>query len=96
MQKGGVILIGLHYNGTRKCKSLTPHLCLVCTKCPPRLEGLFPLRFLPRVVNAPTIAGHLMREWHQIPRGTMVCVAMGDLQCAVYAANPNTSDAGLS
>lgn len=37
-----------------------------------------------------------MSDWHQIPRGTKVFVAMGDMQCSVYAAQPNISDVGTA
>lgn len=47
------------------------------------------------VVNVPSIAGCLVEEWHKIPRGTMIAVAMGDMQCSVYAAQPTLSDAGM-
>lgn len=58
------------------------------------LEGVVPLHLLPRVVNVPCVAGLLVSDWHQIPRGTKVSVAMGDMQCSVYAAQPNISDVG--
>ena len=62
----------------------------------PSLEGLFPAELLPRVVvDAPHLAGVLVSEWHQIPRGTKVAVAMGDLQCSVFAVQPHATDAGI-
>lgn len=45
-------------------------------------------------MDAPHVAGQLMSDWHQIPRGTKICVAMGDLQCSVYAAQPELTDTG--
>ena len=60
------------------------------------LEDIVPVQLLPEiVVSTPSTAGHLMAEWHQIPKGTVISVAMGDLQCSVYAAQPGASDAGM-
>ena len=36
-----------------------------------------------------------MAAWHGIPGGTTVAVAMGDLQCSIYAAQPTASDASM-
>lgn len=59
-----------------------------------RLEASFPAHLLPSVVRAPAIAGHLVADWHGIPQGTTIAVAMGDLQCSVLATQPTPSDAG--
>ena len=55
----------------------------------------FPVHLLPRVVIAPAVAGSLQADWHGIPKGTPVGVAMGDLQCSTLAAQPSHSDAGI-
>ena len=55
----------------------------------------FPVYLLPHVVNPPAVAGYLCATWKGIHRGTMVGVAMGDMQCAILAAQPSLSDAGI-
>ena len=40
------------------------------------------------------MAGGLVSEWHGVPRGTRVSVAMGDMQCSVLAAKPTLTDIG--
>lgn len=50
---------------------------------------------LPRVVHAPCLAGHLAQSWEEIPSGTPVGVAMGDLQCSVYSVEPKPGEAGM-
>ena len=47
------------------------------------------------MVNPPAVAGYLHATWNCIRRGTMVGVAMGDMQCAILAAQPSPSDAGI-
>ena len=47
------------------------------------------------MVDTPAIGGLLQTEWHGIPLGTPVSVAMGDLQCSVLAAEPTPGDAGI-
>lgn len=54
----------------------------------------FPVYLLPRTVPAPCFAGKLAKEWHHVPAGIPVGVAMGDLQCSVCAAMPEPGDAG--
>lgn len=61
-----------------------------------RLETAgFPTCLLPDVVAVPAEAGRLPREWRGIPEGTPVAVAMGDLQCSIFAAQPSPQDAGM-
>ena len=57
-------------------------------------DGWFPVHLLPAVVDPPAIGGFLQTGWHGIPLGTLVGVAMGDLQCSVFAADPTAGDAG--
>ena len=47
------------------------------------------------MVTAPSVAGSLGAAWRGIPRGTPVGVAMGDLQCSIFAAQPSHTDAGI-
>lgn len=47
------------------------------------------------MVNPPAVAGCLRATWKGIHRGTVVGVAMGDMQCAILAAQPSFSDAGI-
>lgn len=98
MQLAGATLTFLLLSGTKKCRKLFTTL-LICKRFIIlfiyRLETLFPISLLPTVVSVPAIAGHLMAQWHNIPQGTVVGVAMGDMQCAVYAAQPSVSDAGM-
>lgn len=53
----------------------------------------FPVRLLPKVVCVPSLAGGLQRTWYGIPKGALVAVGMGDLQCSVLATQPSTNDA---
>lgn len=94
LQVGATLMCSPH-NGIRKCKcvcSISLHILLlsVCS-----LKDVIPVQLLPEVVSAPSTAGHLMAEWHRIPKGTVISVAMGDLQCSVYAAQPSVTDAGM-
>jgi len=43
----------------------------------------FPVQMLPTVVHSTENAGLLPRDWFDIPAGTPVSAAMGDLQCSV-------------
>ncbi|XP_011306342.1 sedoheptulokinase isoform X2 [Fopius arisanus] len=46
----------------------------------------FPIDLLPkRILRPGEIAGHLMHTWFGIPEGVPVGVALGDLQCSVFA-----------
>lgn len=53
----------------------------------------FPICFLPTVKPAPSLAGSLRHSWLDIPSGTPVGIAMGDLQCSIYSVQPTASDA---
>lgn len=96
----GATLIHQQHSGPRKCKYINISTRMCFSTCRGSsyysLDGVVPLRLLPRVVNVPCVAGHLVSDWHQIPRGTKVSVAMGDMQCSVYAAQPNISDVGTA
>jgi len=46
-------------------------------------NALFPTEMLPKVVHSSENAGFLPRDWFDIPAGTPVSAAMGDLQCSV-------------
>ena len=60
-----------------------------------RLEDAgFPVRLLPHVVPVPSVAGKLCGKWHGVEEGTPIGVAMGDLQCSIFAAQPSANDAG--
>ncbi len=65
----------------------------MCYFCFSLSDSGFPVHLLPEVVEVPALAGLLQEEWHGIPPGTAVGVAMGDMQCSIYAAGPLYSDA---
>jgi len=46
-------------------------------------EARFPVEMLPGVIQSSESAGFLPRDWFDIPAGTPVSAAMGDLQCSV-------------
>jgi len=46
-------------------------------------KASFPTKMLPKVVHSTENAGILPRDWFDIPAGTPVSAAMGDLQCSV-------------
>ena len=52
----------------------------------------FPTEMLPQVCPAETTAGVLAHPWFDIPEGTPIGVALGDLQCSVRSTliEPNT------
>ncbi|XP_069617186.1 sedoheptulokinase [Ranitomeya imitator] len=56
----------------------------------------FPLRLLPTVVDAGSIAGKTSYEWCGISQGTEVGVALGDFQCSVYSSLKESTDAVLN
>ena len=43
----------------------------------------FPVNLLPSVISSSDTAGCLPHDWFDIPAGTPVSAAMGDLQCSV-------------
>ncbi|XP_023322512.1 sedoheptulokinase isoform X2 [Eurytemora carolleeae] len=46
-------------------------------------EAGFSTNLLPQVVRAGISAGNLVKDWFDVPAGTPVSAAMGDLQCSV-------------
>ena len=77
-----------------KCKQLTVQFFFKIYTTSLSLKGLFPLSLLPEVVGVPHMAGGLVSEWHGVPSGTRISVAMGDMQCSVLAAKPTLTDIG--
>ncbi|XP_012266582.2 sedoheptulokinase-like [Athalia rosae] len=60
-------------------------------------ENDFPTKILPSEIMKPgQSAGLLQYTWFGIPAGTPVGVALGDLQCSVYALLKNPTDAVLN
>lgn len=56
----------------------------------------FPIHFLPDVVKDSDFVGRLIDDWHSIPKGTPIGVALGDLQCSVLATIESIQDAVLN
>ncbi|CAH0554764.1 unnamed protein product [Brassicogethes aeneus] len=56
----------------------------------------FPLKFLPSVEPAGACAGYLIENWHSIPAGTPIGVALGDIQCSVLSSIEHQKDAILN
>ncbi|XP_049823756.1 sedoheptulokinase-like isoform X3 [Aethina tumida] len=56
----------------------------------------FPMHLLPEVAPAGTTAGYLTENWHSIPAGTAIGVAMGDIQCSVLSSIQSNKDAILN
>ncbi|KAM7139546.1 sedoheptulokinase isoform 2-T2 [Macrochelys suwanniensis] len=59
-------------------------------------ESGFPLDLLPEVGDPGDIAGRMPHDWHGIPKGTEVGVALGDFQCSVYSCMTERTDAVLN
>ena len=78
-----------------KDRSLVFILCNCYSSFSSLKEVDFPIHLLPAVVDAPHLAGSLAADWHGIPQGTPIGVAMGDLQCSIFAAQPTITDAGI-
>lgn len=55
-------------------------------------EASFPVHLLPQVVSSTETAGNLEKDWFDIPVGTPVSAAMGDLQCSVKSTLENPCD----
>nr|XP_055173979.1 sedoheptulokinase isoform X2 [Nyctereutes procyonoides] len=55
----------------------------------------FPVHLLPDIAEAGSVAGRTSRAWFEIPEGTPVGVALGDLQASVYSCMAKRTDAGL-
>ncbi|XP_050531980.1 sedoheptulokinase-like isoform X2 [Daktulosphaira vitifoliae] len=56
----------------------------------------FPVHFLPQVVPPGNIAGTLFKSLYGLQKGTMIGVALGDLQCSVLATSPIETDAVIN
>ncbi|XP_024066992.1 sedoheptulokinase isoform X3 [Terrapene carolina triunguis] len=59
-------------------------------------ESGFPLDLLPEVGDPGDIAGRMPHDWHGIPKGTEVGIALGDFQCSVYSCMTERTDAVLN
>ncbi|KAM4821821.1 sedoheptulokinase isoform X4 [Urocitellus parryii] len=59
-----------------------------------RVSG-FPVHMLPNIAEPGSVAGRTFHSWFEIPKGTQVGVAMGDLQASVYSCMGKRTDAGL-
>lgn len=59
-------------------------------------EAGFPVRLLPHCVPSGSLAGRTCSEWHGVPVGTAVGVALGDFQCSVYSCMNRRTDAVLN
>lgn len=61
------------------------------------LEGKFPVQLLPsEILASGQAAGQLAHMWFGIPAGIPVGVALGDLQCSVFALLRDPTDAVLN
>ncbi|XP_004781993.1 sedoheptulokinase [Mustela putorius furo] len=56
----------------------------------------FPIHLLPDIAEAGSVAGRTSRAWFEIPKGTQVGVALGDLQASVYSCMAKRTDAVLN
>ncbi|OWK14750.1 hypothetical protein Celaphus_00000865 [Cervus elaphus hippelaphus] len=56
----------------------------------------FPVQLLPDVAEPGSVAGRTSQAWFEIPRGTQVGVALGDLQASVYSCMAQKTDAVLN
>nr|XP_004672446.2 sedoheptulokinase [Jaculus jaculus] len=56
----------------------------------------FPIHLLPDIAEPGNVAGRTTHQWFEIPRGTQVGVAMGDLQASVYSCMGQRTDAVLN
>ncbi|XP_062072458.1 sedoheptulokinase [Lepus europaeus] len=56
----------------------------------------FPVHLLPDIAEPGTMAGRTSRVWFEIPKGTQVGVALGDLQASVYSCMAQRTDAVLN
>ncbi|XP_067422141.1 sedoheptulokinase isoform X2 [Emydura macquarii macquarii] len=59
-------------------------------------ESGFPIHLLPEVGDPGGIAGRMSHDWHGIPTGTEVGIALGDFQCSVYSCMTERTDAVLN
>ncbi|XP_008567065.1 PREDICTED: sedoheptulokinase [Galeopterus variegatus] len=56
----------------------------------------FPVHLLPDIAEPGSVAGRTSHVWFEIPKGTQVGVAMGDLQTSVYSCMAQKTDAVLN
>ncbi|XP_005399773.2 PREDICTED: sedoheptulokinase isoform X1 [Chinchilla lanigera] len=56
----------------------------------------FPVHLLPDIAQPGSVAGRTSHTWFEIPKGTQVGVAMGDLQASVYSCMGQKTDAVLN
>ncbi|XP_028390420.1 sedoheptulokinase [Phyllostomus discolor] len=56
----------------------------------------FPVHLLPDVGEPASVAGRTSHAWFEIPKGTQVGVALGDLQASVYSCMAQRTDAVLN
>ncbi|XP_004638339.1 sedoheptulokinase isoform X1 [Octodon degus] len=56
----------------------------------------FPVYLLPDIAQPGSAAGRTSHTWFEIPKGTQVGVAMGDLQASVYSCMSQKTDAVLN
>ncbi|XP_015994334.2 sedoheptulokinase [Rousettus aegyptiacus] len=56
----------------------------------------FPIHLLPDIAEPASVAGRTSHAWFEIPKGTQVGVALGDLQASVYSCMAKRTDAVLN
>ncbi|XP_054989904.1 sedoheptulokinase [Sorex araneus] len=56
----------------------------------------FPVHLLPDIAEPGSVAGRTSQAWFEIPQGTPVGVALGDLQASVYSCMTHRTDAVLN
>ncbi|XP_006863532.1 PREDICTED: sedoheptulokinase [Chrysochloris asiatica] len=56
----------------------------------------FPVHLLPDIMEPGSVAGRTSHMWFEIPKGTEVGVALGDLQASVYSCMVQRTDAVLN
>ncbi|XP_059525045.1 sedoheptulokinase [Myotis daubentonii] len=56
----------------------------------------FPVHLLPDIAEPASVAGRTAHAWFEIPKGTRVGVALGDLQASVYSCMAQRTDAVLN
>lgn len=54
----------------------------------------FPVHLLSDIAEPGSVAGRTSHVWCEIPKGTPVGVALGDLQASVYSCMAQRTDAG--
>ncbi|RZC33017.1 FGGY N domain containing protein, partial [Asbolus verrucosus] len=59
-------------------------------------ETGFPTSLLPEIRLSGEIAGYLDDNWHSIPKGTPIGIALADLQCSVLSTIETSKDAVLN